>query len=213
MITLKDVNLMINKTPILNNINLEFQEGKIYGLIGRNGSGKSMIIKTICGFIKPNYGTVLVDNIDIYKENSFPNDTRAFIDTNAFFPDLTGMENLRLLLKIQNKVSEGAIIPLCEKLALIPYINKKYKTYSYGTKQKLGIIQVLMENPKIMIFDEPFNGVEESSIEKIREILKQKKDEGHIIIIATHLKEDIHNLCDVIYKIDNGLIVNSNTEH
>lgn len=213
MITLKDVNLMINKTPILNNINLEFQEGKIYGLIGRNGSGKSMIIKIICGFIKPNYGTVLVDNIDIYKENSFPNDTRAFIDTNAFFPDLTGMENLRLLLKIQNKVSEGAIIPLCEKLSLIPYINKKYKTYSYGTKQKLGIIQVLMENPKIMIFDEPFNGVEEASIEKIREILKQKKDEGHIIIIATHLKEDIDNLCDVIYKIDNGLIVNSNAEH
>ena len=145
--------------------------------------------------------------MDYSSENSFPENTRALIEKPNFLPDLTGYENLLLLASIQNKVGKEQIMKVMNQLNMQQEINKKYSKYSLGTKQKLGIAQVLMENPDVMIFDEPFNGVEKDTAEKIREVLLKEKKKGKIIIIASHIKEDIDMLADVVYKIESGKII------
>lgn len=205
-IELRNVSKKIKNEQILNNISIEFETGHIYGLSGRNGSGKSMLLKTICGFIKPDNGEVIVNNENIYKNNSFPKDTRAMFDNSLYLSDLTGYENLELLSKIQNKITEKDILNTLKDVLLYDVKDKKFSQYSLGMKQKLGIAQVLMENPSIMIFDEPFNGLDNESAEKIRKILLKNK-KNKIIIIATHVKEDLDNLCDIKYLIDAGRII------
>ncbi len=207
-IVVKDVSKKFKKVTVLNNVNMTFESGKIYGLVGRNGSGKSVFLKILCSFYKPNTGEVLFDNINYSSNNSFPKNTRALIEKPTFFPDLTGFENLKLLANIQNKISDNEINATLEKVNLIHEKDKKYKEYSLGMKQKLGIAQVLMENPDVMIFDELFNGIEEDSVNKIRNILLDLKNQNKIIIITSHIKEDIELLSDEIYKFNNG-----NVEH
>lgn len=196
----------IGNEIILDDINLEFVGGKIYGLIGRNGSGKSMLLKSICGFIKPDIGTIVVDKIDIYKEHTFPKNTAAVLDQSNYMPDLTGFENLKVLASIQNKIGDDEILSALESVNLISEKDKKFKKYSLGMKQKLAIAQALMESPNIIILDEPFNGLEEESANKIRNVLLNEKKKGKLIIIATHIKEDIDSLCDVLYQMKNGKI-------
>ena len=203
-ISVKDVSREMKSNIILNNINLEFESGKIYGLVGRNGSGKSVFLKILCSFYKPNTGEVLFDNINYSSNNSFPPDTRALIEKPTFFPDLTGFENLKLLANIQNKISDNEINDTLEKVNLIHEKDKKYKEYSLGMKQKLGIAQVLMENPSVMIFDELFNGIEDDTVDKIRNILLELKNQNKIIIVTSHIKEDIDILSDEVYKFNNG---------
>jgi ABC-2 type transport system ATP-binding protein len=192
---------------VLKDVNMELTGGKIYGFIGRNGSGKSVLLKIICGFYYPSSGIILLDNYNYIKKNEFPKSTRALIEKPSFIPDLTGYENLLLLASIQNKITKDDIEKALDDVNLISEKNKKYSKYSLGMKQKLGIAQVLMENPNIMIFDEPLNGIESETADKIRRILIQKKKEGKIIIVASHIKEDIDNLADVIYKFDNNTVV------
>ncbi len=191
---------------ILNNINLTLESGKIYGFIGRNGSGKSVLLKIICGFYKPTSGTVILDGKDYLNSNEFPEDTRALIEKPKFLPDLTGYENLELLASIQNKIGKKEIDDIIDKMNLKTEANKKYSKYSLGTKQKLGIAQVLMENPKMIILDEPFNGVENSTADKIRDLLREEKKQDKIIIIASHIKEDIYKLADTVFEVDGGNI-------
>ena len=191
---------------ILNNINLTLESGKIYGFIGRNGSGKSVLLKIICGFYKPTSGTVILDGKDYLNSNEFPEDTRALIEKPKFLPDLTGYENLELLASIQNKIGKKEIDDIIDKMNLKTEANKKYSKYSLGTKQKLGIAQVLMENPKMIILDEPFNGVENSTADKIRDLLREEKKQDKIIIIASHIKEDIYKLADTVFVVDGGNI-------
>lgn len=205
-IEINGLNKKIGNEIILNDINLEFVGGNIYGLIGRNGSGKSMLLKSICGFIKPDIGTILVDKIDIYKEHTFPKNTAAVLDQSNYMPDLTGFENLKVLASIQNKIGDDEILSALEKVNLISEKDKKFKKYSLGMKQKLAIAQALMESPDIIILDEPFNGLEEESANKIRNVLLNEKKKGKLIIIATHIKEDIDSLCDVLYQMKNGKI-------
>ncbi len=194
---------------ILNNCSCSFEEGKIYGLVGRNGSGKSVFLKIICGFYTPTSGEITMDDYNYIAHNEFPKDTRALIEKNNFLSDLSGYDNLKLLSSIQNKISDEEIIETLKQVGLSEYKDKKFNTYSLGMKQKLGIAQVLMENPKLMILDEPFNGIDEKSVERLRELLLKKKKEGHLIIISSHIKEDIEYLADVIYKFDNGKIIQS----
>lgn len=192
---------------ILKNVNLELTEGKIYGFIGRNGSGKSILLKMLCGFYVPTNGQILYNGTDIIKEEIFPPDTRALIEKPNFFPDFTGYENLKLLAEIQNKIGDKEINDTLKKVNLYEDKDKKYNKYSLGMKQKLGIAQVLMENPKVIILDEPFNGIETDTANKLRNILIEEKKKNKIILIASHIKEDIENLSDIIYKIENGEII------
>ena len=205
-IKVEHITKKLDKENVLNDISLNLEKGMIYGLVGRNGSGKSVLLKTICGFIKPDIGKVIVNDVDIYKTNSFPKNTRALIERPNYLPELTGYENLKMLASINNTIGEKEILKTLEKVNLLQEKDKKFKKYSLGMKQKLGIAQVLMENPDIIILDEPFNGLEEESIKKIRKILLEEKKKGKLIIMATHIKEDMDELCDVIYHLEKGEI-------
>lgn len=205
-IELKNVTKEFDKVEIIKNISLEFETGKIYGLYGRNGSGKSVLMKLICGFLIPTKGKVLINGKNFNAKNEYPDNLRAVIEKPSFFPELTGFENLKLLAKIQNKINDEEIIKALDLVNLIDEKDKKYSKYSLGMKQKLAIAQAIMENPSILILDEPFNGIEEKSVEKITKFLKEEAKNGKTIIFSTHIKEDLENLADIIYKIDNGTI-------
>ena len=185
------------------------EEGKIYGIVGRNGSGKSLLFKTICGFLTPTSGKVIVNDIDIYKSKTFPPETRALIEKPNFINSLSGFENLKMLVDIKKIVGVKEIEDTLSLVNLENEKNKKFGKYSLGMKQKLGIASVLMENSKIIILDEPFNGIDKSSIQEIKNyLLKIKSDK--IIIIASHIESDIKDLCDVIFEMDLGKVNVSN---
>lgn len=205
-ITVNNLTKEFKQITVVNNVSASFESGKIYGLIGRNGSGKSVFLKMLCGFYVPTSGEILFDGVDYIKENGFPKNTRAMIEKPDFIPDLTGFENLKLLASIQNKIGDEEIIKALEEVNLINDKDKKFSKYSLGMKQKLGIAQVIMENPDVMIFDEPFNGIEEETVIKLRNTLKKYASEGKLIIIASHIKEDIETLIDCVYKFDNGIV-------
>ena len=203
---IKNLSKKFKDVYVLKDINLTFESGKIYGFTGRNGSGKSVLLKIICGFYAPTSGEVLLDNYNYILNNDFPKSTRCLIEKPNFLPDLTGYENLKLLASIENKIGDKEIMDIVEKLNLKEEINKKYSKYSLGTKQKLGIAQVLMEDPKLIILDEPLNGIENETAKEVRKILNEEKKKDKIIIVASHIKEDIDTLADVVYNIDNGIV-------
>lgn len=203
---IKNLSKKFKDVYVLKDINLTFESGKIYGFTGRNGSGKSVLLKIICGFYTPSTGEVLLDNYNYILNNDFPKSTRCLIEKPNFLPDLTGYENLKLLASIENKIGDKEIMDTIEKLNLKEEINKKYSKYSLGTKQKLGIAQVLMEDPKLIVLDEPLNGIENEPAKEVRKILNEEKKKDKIIIVASHIKEDIDTLADVVYNIDNGIV-------
>ena len=203
---IKNLSKKFKDVYVLKDINLTFESGKIYGFTGRNGSGKSVLLKIICGFYTPTSGEVLLDNYNYILNNDFPKSTRCLIEKPNFLPDLTGYENLKLLASIENKIGDKEIMDTIEKLNLKEEINKKYSKYSLGTKQKLGIAQVLMEDPKLIVLDEPLNGIENETAKEVRKILNEEKKKDKIIIVASHIKEDIDTLADVVYNIDNSIV-------
>ena len=205
-IVVKEVSKSFDVAEVLHDINLEFKEGHIYGFVGRNGSGKSVLFKILCGLYFPTTGSVVIDGVDIHKNNIFPNNMRVLIEKPNFLPNLTGLENLKLLASIQNKITEDDIIDILNKLNLKDDMNKLYHKYSLRMKQKLAIAQVLMEDPEIMIFDEPFNGIEEKTVKIIKNILLEEKKKKKIILIASHIKDDIEQLADIVYLMDDGKI-------
>lgn len=191
---------------VFENVNMKLEKGKVYGLIGRNGSGKSVFLKTICGFLVPDEGKVIVNNENIFDNDAFLPDARAMIEKPSFIDELSGLDNLKILASIQNKIGEQEILSLLKEVGLYEDKNKKYSAYSLGMKQKLAIVQVLMEDPSIMILDEPFNGLDKESYIKMIKIFTKEKSKGKTIIIATHIESDINELCDDIYEIDKGKI-------
>lgn len=163
-----------------------------------------MFLKMLCAFYIPTSGTILQDGVNYIENEYFPKSTRALIEGPDFLPDLTGYENLKLLASIQNTIGENEILEALKKVNLIEEKDKKYGEYSLGMKQKLGIAQVLMENPEVLILDEAFNGIEEASVKDIKKVLKEEKKKGKIIIITSHIKEDVEELSDEIYMFDAG---------
>ena len=202
-IKLENVNKSFGKIKVLTDVNIKFSSGKIYGLYGRNGSGKSVLLKIISGLYS-HEGKVLYDDVEYEKLSSLPF-LRGQIETPSFFPNLTGLENLRLLAKIQNRISDQEILKSLDIVNLLNEKDKKYSEYSLGMKQKLGIAQAIMENPDIIILDEPFNGIENATVKKLIEYFKSiKKDK--IIIVSTHIIDDLKNLSDKIYYLDGGVL-------
>ena len=205
-IEVQNLEKKFKNNTILSDVNLEFTSGHIYGLAGCNGSGKSVFLKILCGLYKPTLGIVLFNGKNYHLDNMFVPNLRALIEKPSFFPDLTGYENLELLAKIQNKISSNEILSSLKRVNLIEEKDKLYKEYSLGMKQKLGIAQVIMENPDILILDEPFNGIEEETVKKISNYLLELKHLGKLIIISSHIKEDLNYLCDEIYYFNNGKV-------
>ena len=203
MIELKNVTKKFDSNDVVKNVNLKFETGNIYGFYGRNGSGKSVLMKLIAGLYVPIEGEVLYDGKNYNNVLEFPPSLRALIEKPNFFPDLTGYQNLELLAKIQNKIGKDEILKALEIVNLKDEKDKKYSKYSLGMKQKLGIAQAIMENPEIILLDEPFNGIEEVTVTKLIEYFKTiKKDK--IIIFSTHIREDLDNLTDKVYICENG---------
>lgn len=201
-----DVSKKFQKNVVLHDVNLSLSGGNIYGFVGRNGSGKSVLLKIICGLYEPSSGKILFDGVDLFKTGKIPPDTRALIEKPSFISELTGRENLEILANIQNKIGQDEIESAIEMVNLGSDSEKQFGKYSLGMKQKLGIAQVLMENPSVIILDEPFNGIEEETTKKLRNILLEEKKKGKLIIIASHIKEDIDLLSDEVYQFDNGII-------
>lgn len=203
---IKNLSKDFKKVRVVNNVTVTFNSGNIYGIVGRNGSGKSVFLKLICAFYIPSEGIILQDNFNYIEKNSFPKDTRALIEKPNFISNISGFENLKLLASIQNKITDDKILETLKKVDLYEERNKKYGEYSLGMKQKLGIAQVLMEEPKCLILDEPFNGIDRKSVEKIKKILLEEKINGKLIIITSHIKKDIETLSDYIYEFDCGVL-------
>ena len=202
-----DYHKKIQGHDVLTNINLTLNTGHIYSFVGRNGSGKTMLLRAISGLILPTTGEVYVDNDRLGKEISFPNDTGIFIDEPRYLGYLTGFENLQMLAAIRKKISDEEIKEWMDKL-LLPVNKLKFRKYSAGMKQKVGIIQALMEEPKLLILDEPFNTLDEESVLILKEILIKLKQQGTLIIITSHNKEDHEQLSDQIFEIKNGMLTN-----
>ena len=188
----------------LNNVSIEFERGKIYGIVGRNGSGKTVLFKTIIGFLKPASGRVIVDGKEIGKDTDFADNIGIIIETPGFLSSYSGYKNLEYLASIKNSIEKKEIKESMERVGLDPNSKKKVGKYSLGMRQRLGIAQAIMENPDILILDEPMNGLDNQGVEDVREILLNLKDEGKSIILASHNKEDIEVLCDEVYEMDHG---------
>ncbi len=188
----------------LNNVSIEFERGKIYGIVGRNGSGKTVLFKTIIGFLKPTGGRIIVGGKEIGKDTDFADNIGIIIETPGFLSAYSGYKNLEYLASIKNRIGKNEIKKSMERVGLDPNSKKKVGKYSLGMRQRLGIAQAIMENPDILILDEPMNGLDNQGVKEVREILLNLKEEGKSIILASHNKEDIEALCDKVYEMDHG---------
>ena len=197
----------IRSTAILKNINLRFEDGRIYGLQGRNGSGKTMLMRAVCGLIRPTSGSVAIDSQRLGEKISFPPSIGVLIENPDFLEGRTALGNLKLLASIKNIASEDDIIRTLEEVGLDPNDKRKYRKFSLGMKQKLGIAAAIMENPKILILDEPLNALDADGIERVRLILRRFKNQGSTVILACRDREELELLSDEIIKIESGEIV------
>ena len=202
------VNKTIKKAPILRDINLEFTGGKVYGLRGKNGSGKTMLMRAICGLITPDSGIIDIDGKILGKDISFPESIGVLIENPSFIGNYTGLKNLKVLASIQNRAGDEQIRKALKDIGLDPDDKRTYRKYSLGMKQKLGIAAAVMENPDIIILDEPINALDDVSVEKVHDILEEQKKRGAVIIIACHDKEELDQLSDEIIEISDGRIIN-----
>ena len=207
-IKITDVNKTIKKAPILRDINLEFTGGKVYGLRGKNGSGKTMLMRAICGLITPDSGIIDIDGKILGKDISFPESIGVLIENPAFIGNYSGFKNLKVLASIHNRIGDEQIRKALEDIGLDPDDKRTYRKYSLGMKQKLGIAAAVMENPDIIILDEPINALDDVSVEKVHDILEEQKKRGAVIIIACHDKEELDQLSDEIIEISDGRIIN-----
>ncbi len=190
---------------VLKNISFEIEKGKIVGFVGRNGSGKSVLFKIICGLYLPTSGNVVIFDEDISLKKTYPKNTRAVIDEPSFLEFKSGIKNLEYLSLLSGKIDKVKIENTLEIVDLPRSAwRKKVKHYSMGMKQKLALAQILMDEPEFIILDEPFNGLDEHSVSKTREIIKKLKSKGVTIILSSHIKEDIDYLCDIVYQIKDG---------
>lgn len=206
IITIKNLTLTIKDTQILKDISVSFETGKIHGLIGRNGSGKTMLMKCICGFIKATSGEIHVAGKCIGKDCDFPENIGIIIETPGFIPYYSGFRNLKLLADLNKKADDNTIKQTMEKVGLDPQLKRHVVKYSLGMRQRLGLAQAVMENPDILILDEPMNGLDNEGVADMREYLLNFKKQGKTIIIASHSTEDIDILCDTVCEMNKGIL-------
>lgn len=205
---LKDINKDIRRKNILHDINCRMEGGKVYGLKGKNGCGKTMLMRVISGLIKPTSGKVDINGKELWKDMTFPDSIGVLIENPSFIDRYTGYENLKLLADIKGLIGRDEIYDAITKVGLDPEDKRKYRKYSLGMKQKLGVACAFMEHPDIVIMDEPINAIDQAGVILIRDILDELKAEGKIIIIACHDSEEMEILADIIFEMEEGTIVN-----
>lgn len=206
-IQVNDIVLRFKKDILLDHVSYQCEQGKIHGIVGRNGSGKTLLMKCICGFIRPNEGHIYVRDKEIGKDIDFTPDTGIIIETPGFIPYYSGYRNLKVLAAINNRISRKDIENAMYQVGLDPTMKKRVATYSLGMRQRLGIAQAIMEDPFLIILDEPFNGLDKHGVEEMREYFLSLKKKGKTILLTSHNTEDIEYLCDTVVEMDHGKFI------
>lgn len=204
---IKNLSKSISGKSILEHIDLAMDRGRIYGLRGKNGSGKTMLMRSICGLILPTEGTIRINGEILHKDISFPRSIGALIENPGFIAEYSGFKNLSTLASIKKAVTTEEIRSLMQKMELDPDDKKKFKKYSLGMKQKIGIIAAIMEQPELIVLDEPINALDEKSVNIVKELLLEQRKRGALIIISCHDKEELEFLADEVFCLENGKVI------
>ncbi len=191
---------------VLKDVSRSFERGRIHGIVGNNGSGKTVLMKCICGFLIPDGGSITVNGERVGVDVDFPRDMGLIIETPGFLPNVTGMKNLEILASLNKKIGLREIAASMRAAGLDPSMNKPVGKYSLGMRQRLGIAQAIMENPSLLILDEPLNGLDKHGVREMRQLIKGLKEHGKTILLASHNQGDIDELCDTVCEMDAGVM-------
>ncbi len=207
MIQIENLCKKFGEAEVLHDISMTLEPGKVYGLVGRNGSGKTMLLKHILGFVHATSGKIMIDGKEIGKDIDIPQNVGAIIENPGFLPEYSGFKNLKFLAMIRGKISDQQIKDTIRLVGLDPESKKHVGKYSLGMRQRLGLAQALMENPDILLLDEPLSGLDNDGVEEMHQLLLKQKELGKLLVVASHSKEDIEVLCDEIFRFDKGKMI------
>lgn len=206
-IQIEQVSKSFQGREVLKNISCELNWGQVYGIVGNNGSGKTVLMKCICGLLPYDEGSIRVNGKKIGKDVDFPEDMGMIIESPGFLPGMTGIKNLKILAAVNHRVQESQIRETMRVVGLDPNLKQPVGKYSLGMRQRLGIAQAIMEKPDILILDEPTNGLDKKGVEEFRNLILAFKKEGKTIILASHNAEDVRLLCDNVSELDGGRLI------
>lgn len=202
----ENISKKIKGKTVLDKVNATFQGGKIYGIIGRNGSGKTMLFRALSGLMRIDSGNVVLDGKRLHEDMEILPGLGIMIENAGLYPELSGFDNLKFLTRINKKVDDKTIREFIEKVGLDPYDKRPFSKYSLGMKQRIVFAQAIFESPDILMLDEPTNALDEDGVEIVRRLIAERKNPGSIILIASHNKEDIESLVDVVYRMKDGVL-------
>ena len=205
-VSVQNVSRDFGQERVLHNISRDFEAGKIHGIVGNNGSGKTVLMKCICGFLIPTEGRIIVNGKHIGVDVDFPQDLGLIIETPGFLPNLSGFKNLEILASLNRKIGLSEVAGAIRRVGLDPLMKKPVSKYSLGMRQRLGIAQAIMENPTLLILDEPLNGLDKHGVKEMRTLIRGLRDEGKTILLASHNQGDIDELCDTVCEMDAGIM-------
>ncbi len=206
IISVKNLSKDFGQERVLKSVTRDFEKGKIHGIVGNNGSGKTVLMKCICGFLIPTEGEVIVNGKRVGKDVDFPPGLGLIIETPGFLPNMTGVKNLEILASLNKKIGLREIAASMRAMGLDPGMNKPVGKYSLGMRQRLGIAQAIMEDPALLILDEPLNGLDKHGVREMRQLIKGLKEQGKTILLASHNQGDIDELCDTVCEMDAGVM-------
>lgn len=205
-ISVKNISKDFGQERVLKSVSRDFETGKIHGIVGNNGSGKTVLMKCICGFLISTEGTVTVNGKRVGRDVDFPPDLGLIIETPGFLPNLSGAKNLEILASLNKKIGLAEIADSIRRVGLDPLMKKPVGKYSLGMRQRLGIAQAIMEDPALLILDEPLNGLDKHGVREMRDLIKGLKADGKTILLASHNQGDIDELCDTVCEMDAGVM-------
>ena len=206
IISVKNLSKDFGQERVLHSVTRDFEKGKIHGIVGNNGSGKTVLMKCICGFLIPDSGSITVNGERVGVDVDFPRDMGLIIETPGFLPNMTGVKNLEILASLNKKIGLREIAAAVRRVGLDPLMKKPVGKYSLGMRQRLGIAQAIMEDPALLILDEPLNGLDKHGVREMRQLIKGLKEQGKTILLASHNQGDIDELCDTVCEMDAGVM-------
>ena len=206
VIRVEDVYKRFGTDTVLKDVSRSFERGRIHGIVGNNGSGKTVLMKCICGFLIPDSGSITVNGERVGVDVDFPRDMGLIIETPGFLPNMTGVKNLEILASLNKKIGLEEIAAAIRRVGLDPLMKKPVGKYSLGMRQRLGIAQAIMEDPTLLILDEPLNGLDKHGVREMRQLIKGLKEQGKTILLASHNQGDIDELCDTVCEMDAGVM-------
>jgi len=206
IISVKNLSKDFGQERVLKSVTRDFEKGKIHGIVGNNGSGKTVLMKCICGFLIPDSGSITVNGERVGVDVDFPRDMGLIIETPGFLPNMTGVKNLEILASLNKKIGLEEIAAAIRRVGLDPLMKKPVGKYSLGMRQRLGIAQAIMEDPTLLILDEPLNGLDKHGVREMRQLIKGLKEQGKTILLASHNQGDIDELCDTVCEMDAGVM-------